>query len=88
MGIGIASAIEPDILLIDEVLGLETLSLEKKSKARILDLVKSTGTVVMVSHSFGLMKEICDRVTLIDKGKVAFIGEPAEAISAYYELER
>lgn len=88
LGIGIASAIEPDILLIDEVLGVGDPQFREKSKARILDLVKSTGTVVMVSHSFGLMKEICDRVTLIDKGKVAFIGEPAEAISAYYELER
>tara|TARA_B100000945_G_C20371368_1_gene592268 strand:+ start:210 stop:938 length:729 start_codon:yes stop_codon:yes gene_type:complete len=86
LGIAIASAIEPEILLIDEVLGVGDPQFRDKSKARILDLVKNSGTVVLVSHSFGLMTEICDRLILIDKGKIAIIGEPEMVIQEYYNL--
>ena len=86
LGIAIASAIEPEILLIDEVLGVGDPQFRDKSKARILDLVKNSGTVVLVSHSFGLMKEICDRLILVNKGKIAMIGEPEEVIQEYYNL--
>ena len=86
LGIAIASAIEPEILLIDEVLGVGDPQFREKSKKRILDLVKNTGTVVLVSHSFGLMTEICDRVVLVHEGQVEMVGEPAEVIAKYYEI--
>ena len=56
LGIAIASAIEPEILLIDEVLGVGDPQFREKSKQRILSLVKSTSTVVLVSHSFGVIR--------------------------------
>ena len=84
LGLAVASAINPDILLIDEVLGVGDPQFKEKSKKRILDLVKSTGTVVLVSHSFGLMTDICDRLVFIDKGKIAGIGPPEEMIKLYY----
>jgi len=86
LGIAIASAIEPEILLIDEVLGVGDPQFREKSKKRILDLVKSSGTVVLVSHSFGLMKEICDRLVLVHEGKIAAIGTPDDVIKSYYEI--
>jgi ABC-type polysaccharide/polyol phosphate transport system ATPase subunit/GT2 family glycosyltransferase len=86
LGLAIASAIEPEVLLIDEVLGVGDQQFKEKSKKRILDLVKSTGTVVIVSHSFGLMTEICDRIVLIHDGRVADIGDPQKVIGTYYEL--
>ena len=86
LGIAIASAIEPEILLIDEVLGVGDPQFREKSKKRILDLVKNTGTVVLVSHSFGLMTEICDRVVLVHQGKIAGIGEPEDIIKKYYDI--
>ena len=85
LGLAVASAIHPDILLIDEVLGVGDPQFKEKSKKRILDLVKSTGTVVLVSHSFGLMKEICDRLVFIHKGKIIDVGEPDAIIKLYYE---
>ena len=85
LGLAVASAIHPDILLIDEVLGVGDPQFKEKSKKRILDLVKSTGTVVLVSHSFGLMKDICDRLVFIHKGKIVGVGEPDEIIKLYYE---
>jgi ABC-type polysaccharide/polyol phosphate transport system ATPase subunit len=86
LGIAIASAVEPEILLIDEVLGVGDPQFREKSKARILSLVKSTSTVVLVSHSFGLMREICDRVAFVHEGKIHSVGDPTETIRAYYEL--
>lgn len=85
LGLAVASAINPDILLIDEVLGVGDPQFKEKSKTRILDLVKSTGTVVIVSHSFGLMKEICDRLVFIHKGRIIDMGEPEKIIKLYYD---
>lgn len=86
LGLAVASAIEPDILLIDEVLGVGDPQFREKSKKRILDLVSRTGTVVIVSHSFGLMTDICDRVGVVHQGELRMVGTPEEAISKYYEL--
>ncbi len=85
LGLAVASAIHPDILLIDEVLGVGDPQFKEKSKKRILNLVESTGTVVLVSHSFGLMKDICDRLVFIHKGEIIGVGEPDEIIKLYYE---
>ncbi len=87
LGLAVATAIEPDILLIDEVLGVGDPQFRDKSKERILSLVEKTGTVVIVSHSFGLMRDICDRIGVVDKGQVVMIVSPEEAISAYYALD-
>lgn len=86
LGLSIASSVEPDILLIDEVLGVGDPQFREKSKERILDMVKSSGTVVLVSHSFALMSEICDRLILMHEGRIAAIGEAKDVIARYYEL--
>ena len=86
LGLAVASAINPDILLIDEVLGVGDPQFREKSKKKILNMVEGAGTVVIVSHSFGLMKSICDRLILIHEGKIVIDGEPSEAIEKYYEL--
>ena len=86
LGIAIASAVEPEILLIDEVLGVGDPQFREKSKKRILSLVESTGTVVLVSHSFGLMREICDRVAFVHEGSIHSVGDPTETIREYYAL--
>lgn len=85
LGLAVASAINPDILLIDEVLGVGDPQFKQKSKERILDLVKSTSTVIIVSHSFGLMTDICDRLAFIHEGKLVEVGEPDTIIKLYYQ---
>ena len=87
LGLAVASAINPNILLIDEVLGVGDPNFREKSKKKILNMVKGASTVVIVSHSFGLMTDICDRVVLIDHGHIEFVGEPQDAIKRYYELQ-
>jgi len=85
LGLAVASAIQPDILLVDEVLGVGDPNFREKSMERILGMVEDAGTVVIVSHSFTLMKKICSRMILIHKGKILSEGEPESVIAAYYE---
>ena len=87
LGLAVASAIKPNILLIDEVLGVGDPNFREKSKKKILDMVKGGSTVVIVSHSFGLMTDICDRVVLLDHGRIVTQGDPQDSIKAYYDLE-
>tara|TARA_B100000767_G_C19777937_1_gene543818 strand:+ start:1139 stop:1870 length:732 start_codon:yes stop_codon:yes gene_type:complete len=85
LGLAVASAIQPELLLIDEVLGVGDPAFRKKSTDRIMEMVKQAGTVVIVSHSFGMMTEVCDRLVLIDKGLIISEGLPEDVIKAYYE---
>lgn len=87
LGLAVASAIKPNILLIDEVLGVGDPTFKEKSKKKILSMVKGASTVVIVSHSFGLMKDICDRVILVHEGAILHDGTPEESIKKYYQLE-
>lgn len=87
LGLAVASALNPEILLIDEVLGVGDPVFKEKSKNKILEMVAGAGTVVLVSHSFGLMTSICDRVIHMSEGKIMFDGDPKEAIASYYESE-
>lgn len=87
LGLAVASALNPEILLIDEVLGVGDPVFKEKSKKKILDMVAGAGTVVLVSHSFGLMTSICDRVIHMSEGKIIYDGDPTEAIASYYESE-
>jgi ABC-type polysaccharide/polyol phosphate transport system ATPase subunit len=87
LGLAVASAINPNILLIDEVLGVGDPNFREKSKKKILSMVKGASTVVIVSHSFGLMSDICDRVILLHHGKIVNDGLPQDSIRKYYEIE-
>ena len=86
LGLAVASAIHPHILLIDEVLGVGDPNFKEKSKEKILSMVKGASTVVIVSHSFGLMTDICDRVILLHHGEVVHDGPPQQSIKKYYEI--
>jgi ABC-type polysaccharide/polyol phosphate transport system ATPase subunit len=83
LGFSVATAVQPDILLIDEVLSVGDLDFRERSKERILNMVENAGTVVIVSHSLGLLENICNRIVFIDDGEAVAIGNPDEVIQAY-----
>jgi ABC-type polysaccharide/polyol phosphate transport system ATPase subunit len=87
LGISVATAVKPDILLIDEVLGVGDPGFKKRSQERIRKMMDDSNTVILVSHSFGLLKEICDRMLMMEKGNIKIMGTPDEVISKYYEIE-
>jgi lipopolysaccharide transport system ATP-binding protein len=70
LGFATAHYINPDILLIDEVLGVGDADFQKKSSALIHNKIKSNQTVIIVSHNPAMMKNLCDRVITIENGEI------------------
>lgn len=86
LGFSTAVRIDPDILVLDEVLSVGDVSFKEKSRQKILDFCNSDKTVVIVSHSMGTIADICDRAMFLKDGKIGGIGDPDEVIGAYMEV--
>lgn len=78
-----AIATEPEILLIDEVLAVGDINFQKKCIERIKELNKNGTTIVLVSHSPALIKELSNRAMLLENGSIKAIGSPEEVLKAY-----
>jgi len=85
LGFSIACHIEPDILLLDEVFTVGDHSFRMRSQERIRKMIKSECTVILASHSMTLVKELCDRVIVLENGEIVFDGNHAEAFQRYKE---
>ena len=83
LGISVATAFKPDLLLIDEVLGVGDTSFRKKSEERVKEMIAESGTVVMVSHSLGMLKSICNRIFVLDNGSVIHEGDVELGLDVY-----
>jgi ABC-type polysaccharide/polyol phosphate transport system ATPase subunit len=83
LGFAIAVEMDPNILLIDEVLAVGDTAFQIKCLARIRDFQRRGKTLVLVSHALQTVEEFCDRVFLIHKGKLVAEGRPAEVIFKY-----
>ena len=83
LGFAIATSIDPDILLLDEVLATGDASFRAKSKARVIEIVKAAKAVVLVTHDMNWVTEYCNRALLIERGLVVMEGEPAEVVAVH-----
>ena len=83
LGFSIATIVEPDILIIDEVLGVGDVNFQKKSSDKIRSLMDSGTTVLLVSHSIPQIRQLCDKAIWIDKGEVREIGEVNDVCNHY-----
>lgn len=83
LGFAIATALEPEILLVDEVFGVGDQDFRQKAEARIGAIMRSAGILVMASHANGILKEFCNRVCWIDQGRIAFYGPVEEGLRQY-----
>lgn len=83
LGFSTAFYIDPDILLIDEVLSVGDAAFAEKSKAVMRDKIQSDRTVVLVSHSAKSVRTLCDRAIWIDRGKSTKEGSTDEVLEAY-----
>ena len=84
LGFAIVSNLEPDILLLDEVMSVGDTDFRQKSRNKIEQLIKGDATVVIVSHSKSIIKSMCDRVFAIEDGKIITDGSIETALE-YYE---
>jgi ABC-type polysaccharide/polyol phosphate transport system ATPase subunit len=73
----------PDILLIDEVLSVGDGEFAIKSRKRLLEIITSGCTVIMVSHDLATVAELAQKVIWIERGQIKMVGQPAEVIAAY-----
>jgi ABC-2 type transport system ATP-binding protein len=85
LGFSIATIVEPEILILDEVLSVGDAKFQEKSKKRMNSLLNKDVTVLMVSHSINQIKEICNNAIWIDKGKLIMQGTAEEVCDAYWE---
>jgi ABC-type polysaccharide/polyol phosphate transport system ATPase subunit len=85
LGFAIATAVDPDILLLDEVLATGDAAFRAKSKARVIELVKGAKAVVLVTHDMDWVREYCNRALLLEKGRVILEGPPDQVVATHLE---
>ena len=83
MGFSIATIVDADILIVDEILAVGDYQFQNKCKKRIREMMERNTTVLFVSHSIEQVKEICNRAIWIDHGHVRMMGEAEEVCDAY-----
>lgn len=88
LGLSVALQLDPDVLLIDEVLGVGDAEFRAKSEAAMVERVKSDRTIVMVSHNPQTIRELCDRAVWIEEGRSITRGSTAEVLEAYEKFLR
>lgn len=85
LAFSIATVVQPEILIVDEILAVGDEGFQNKSKARMMELMSGGTTVLFVSHSLQQIEEMCDRVVWLDNHKIKMIGETKEVCKAYEE---
>lgn len=83
LGFAIAAHVNPEIMLIDEVLAVGDLSFQQKCFQRIMELKKQGTTIIFISHNMEAITRVCDRVILLHEGRVLVDADPMTAIAEY-----
>lgn len=86
LGFSVAAHLEPEILLIDEVLAVGDAEFRKKCLNKMDSVSKSGRTVIFVSHNMGAIQSLCNRTICVDNGMVVFNGDTSKAIDHYYSI--
>ena len=86
LGFAIVSNLEPDVLLLDEVMSVGDTDFRQKSRNKIEQLIKGDATVVIVSHSKSIIKSMCDRVFAIKAGEIVTDGSFESALKFYESI--
>src|SRR5205085_11851876 len=88
MRLGFSAAVhsDPNILVVDEVLAVGDMAFQSKCLERMRSLQREGTSIVMVSHFMGAIRVLCPRVAVIQKGRLAFDGDPEPATGEYYKV--
>ena len=84
LAFSVATVVNPDILIVDEILSVGDADFQEKSKARMRELMGGGTTVLFVSHSIEQIREMCSRVIWLEEGMVKMIGRTDEVCEAYH----
>ena len=83
LAFSIATVVEPEILIVDEVLSVGDADFQEKSRKRMMDMMHGGTTVLLVSHNIGQVREMCSRVVCIEHGQVQMVGDAKTVCDAY-----
>jgi energy-coupling factor transporter ATP-binding protein EcfA2 len=86
LGFSVAVLVEPDVLLVDEVLAVGDIAFQVKCFDRIAELRESGTTIVIVTHNLNAVRRLCDRTLVIHDGEQRYDGPTVDALSRYHEL--
>jgi len=86
LGFSVAAHMDPDILLVDEVLSVGDMAFQAQCGRKMRELMKSGTTIVLVSHQLALIKGMCERVILLQKGKIIKEGDVDDVIPYYQNI--
>lgn len=86
LAFAVAAFLRPDVLIVDEVLAVGDIHFKQKCLQKIGEVAKQGSTIFLVSHSPGRIKSLCDRVFLLDQGRMVYDGTPEDVLERYYTL--
>ena len=87
LAFSIATIVDPEILIVDEILSVGDIKFQEKSKQKMLDMIKGGTTVLYVSHSLESIKDLCSRVIWLEHGKIVEIGDTEDICNKYYKSQ-
>lgn len=83
LGFAIATSTKPDVLIVDEILGVGDYKFQKKCEERINEIIKEGASVILVSHTIEQIKNMCDKALWLRRGETVMWGDVEEVCSAY-----
>ena len=83
LAFSVATVVNPEILIVDEILSVGDASFQEKSRKRMMELMGGGTTVLFVSHSLDQIRQMCNRVIWLEQGRIKMLGKAREVCDAY-----
>lgn len=87
LGFAVATDIDPDILILDEILSVGDESFQRKSLSRMREFRDHGATIILVSHNMETISDMCHRAVWLDHGQITMVGESGDVVPAYQEAQ-
>lgn len=87
LAFSIATIVDPEILIVDEILSVGDIKFQEKSKKKMMEMINGGTTVLYVSHSLESIKDLCTKVIWLDHGKIVKMGDPKKICDEYYKKQ-
>ncbi len=87
LAFAIATIVNPEILIVDEILSVGDIKFQEKSRNKMLEMIKGGTTVLYVSHSLESIKELCDKVIWLEHGQIVKTGDTKKICDEYYKKQ-
>lgn len=87
LAFSIATIVDPEILIVDEILAVGDINFQDKSRRKMEEMIKGGTTVLYVSHTLDTIKKICTKVVWLESGKIKMVGNPNQVCKAYYDQQ-